>query len=310
MIKVLVLGGFGFLGRNIEQEFSKDSKYKLFLESRRTGCNLLDAESITSKIKSLDPDIIINAAAHVGSIHYVNSNSADVCHDNVMMYLNLYKSIKEVNSNIILINPISNCSYPGNLNHQTEDEWWNGQIHPSVESYGSPKKIGYALSNCYAKQYNIKTLNLIIPNAYGPFDYVDEQRTHALNGIVLRMIKSQKAKQTTFTVWGTGTPIREWVYMPDVARIIKKIIDERKYDLPNPINIAQNYGVNINTTVDSIKSQLNYDVQISYDLSKQDGASIKILGDDKFRKYFSDFKFTPYNEGLKNTIQYYKKVLI
>jgi hypothetical protein len=145
------------------------------------------------------------------------------------MYINLYKAVKECNPKIIIVNPISNCSYPGIIDVQHEENWWDGPIHESVESYGNPKKIGYIISECYRKQYGIKTINLIVSNAYGPNDYLDENRTHAMNGIILRMIKSQKNKDKEFIVWGSGTPVREWVYMPDVAKIIYKIISEEKY---------------------------------------------------------------------------------
>ena len=187
--------------------------------------------------------------------------------------------------------------------------WWDGIVHNSVESYGNPKKLGYILSECYRKQYGINTLNLILPNAYGPFDYLDEQRTHAMNGIIMRMIKSVKAGDIDFSVWGTGTPIREWIYMEDAARIIKIIIDNHLINLPNPLNIAQQSGVSINESVMYIKKTLNTEINIINDTTKQDGAPVKILGDKLFRFHFPDFKFTTYEEGIKNTINYYKEKL-
>jgi GDP-L-fucose synthase len=308
MKKILVLGGFGFLGKNINNVFDKN-KYQIFNESRRSGCDILDINNLISVIKRINPDYIINAAAHVGSINYVTTYAADVCHDNTMMYVNIFKAINEVNSNIILINPISNCSYPGIIDVQNEENWWAGEIHTSVESYGNPKKIGYILSECYKKQYGIKTINLIMANSYGPLDYLDENRTHALNGLIMRMIKAQKNNDTEFVVWGSGTPIREWLYMEDAALIIKEIIDNEIFDLPNPINIGQEYGVSINDSVNTIKKILNYDVTIKHDLTKQDGAPIKVLGEKLFNKYFPNFKFTSYEEGINNAINYYKENL-
>lgn len=308
MKRILILGGFGFMGRNLNELF-KNSEYEVFNESRRTGCDIKDFDFFKQKIKNINPDIIIYAAAHVGSISYVTEFSADVVHDNTLMYINLYKAISEVNKNIIIINPISNCSYPGIIDIQNEELWWNGVIHHSVESYGNPKKMGFVISECYRKQYGIKTLNLIMANAYGPNDYVDDQKTHAMNGIIMRMIKSKKNNDKEFIVWGTGSPIREWIYMPDMAKIIKKIIDDGIYDLPNPINIAQEYGISIIDSVYQIKNILNYEVNIIKDTSKQDGAPIKVLGNNLFNRYFGDFKFTEYKEGIQNTIEYYKKLI-
>jgi GDP-L-fucose synthase len=308
MKNILVIGGNGFMGKNIQNIF-KSSSYNMSYESRQTGFDLFNLNLTIEKIKALSPDIIIFAAAHVGSIGYVSKNSADVVNDNSQMYLNLYKAVAQVNSNIVIINPISNCSYPGIIDVQHEELWWEGPIHQSVESYGTPKKLGFILSECYRRQYGVKTVNLIVPNAYGPNDYIDETRTHAMNGIIMRMIQSQKNKDKEFSIWGTGSPIREWIYMPDMARIIKAIIDNEQYDLPNPINIGQENGVSILETVNMAKKALNYDVELVFDTSKQDGAPIKILGNKLFNQYFPNFEFTPTSEGITNTIEYYKKYL-
>lgn len=306
--KILVLGGNGFMGKNIQDTF-KDTEYKMFYESRVTGFDLDNYGITFNKLSDINPDIIIYAAAHVGSIGYVSKYSADVINDNSQMYLNLYKAVSEVNSKIVIINPISNCSYPGIIDVQHEEMWWDGVIHESVESYGTPKKLGFILSECYKRQYGVKTINLIVPNAYGPNDYVDEQRTHAMNGIIMRMIKSMNNNDSEFLIWGSGTPIREWIYMPDMARLMKEIIDNEMYDLPNPINIGQENGVSILDSVNLTKESLGYDVELVFDKTKQDGAPIKVLGNRLFNKHFPNFEFTDVSDGIKNTIEYYKNKL-
>jgi len=305
--KILVIGGHGFLGRNLQEEF-KNSVHDVRYESRRTGWDLSKYEEFKSKLETLNPDMIINAAAHVGSINYVTTNAADVCHDNTLLYLNLYKAISEVPKEMTVINAISNCSYPGVIDIQDEEIWWEGKIHPSVESYGMPKKTGFILSECYKKQYGIQTTNLIIPNAYGPHDYLEEERTHAMNGIIMRMMRQIKTDNKKFVVWGTGTPVREWIYMPDTTRIIREII-EKEMSLPNPINLGQAHGIAIIDTVHMVKDILECDLGIEFDLTKQDGAPKKVLGNKLFRDHFPDFKFTEYREGIKNTIRYYKELL-
>jgi GDP-L-fucose synthase len=310
MKKILVLGGHGFMGKNIKLLFDNDKNYQMYYISKRDGFDFRILSDLNSLLTQIYPDIIINAAAHVGSMSYVSKYSGDVIKDNSLMYLNLYESVSQVNPNIKIINPISNCSYPGIIDIQDEDNWWSGPIHHSVESYGAPKKLGFILSECYKNQYNIKTTNLIIPNSYGPEDYLDEERTHAMNGIIMRMIKSKNNKDNQFVIWGTGTPIREWIFMPDVARIIKQIVDEDLFEkLPNPINLGQRHGISIKDTVQMIKNSLNYDVELVYDTTKTDGAPIKVLGNKLFNEYFPSFNFTSYEDGISNTINYYKKLL-
>ena len=293
------------MGRNINIIFVNDDKYEIHNESRRTDCDITNLSQLISKLNDINPDIIIFAAANVGSIHYVNTNAGDVAHENTQMYLNLYKAVTAVNKNILIINPISNCSYPGIIDIQHENLWWNGVIHQSVESYGTPKKMGFILSECYKKQYGIKTLNLIMANSYGENDYLDAEKTHAMNGIIMRMLKAKNSGDKEFVVWGTGTPIREWLYMPDIGRLLKEIIDNEQYDLPNPMNIGQEYGISIIDSVLKIKEMLNYDVEIIFDKTKQDGAPIKVLGSKLFNEKFPNFKFTNYDVGISNTIKYY-----
>jgi GDP-L-fucose synthase len=307
MKKILILGGFGFMGKNLNKVLKPE--YLLYNESTRTGCDITNINILKEKIKDINPDIVINAAANVGSIAYVSKYAADVVHDNTLMYVNLYNAIKDVNPKIKVINPISNCSYPGIIDIQHEKNWWEGPVHESVEAYGSPKKISYIISKCYEKQYGIKTINLIVPNSYGPDDHLNEEKTHAMNGIVMRMIKAKKSNQKIFTVWGSGTPIREWIYMPDAANLIKEIIDNDIYNLPNPINIGQQEGISINESVEMIKQILDYDVEIQHDLTKQDGAPVKILGNELFKDWFPNFKFTDYDVGIKETINYYGALL-
>jgi len=314
MKKILILGGNGFMGKNLNKVFTGE-KYIVFNESRKTGCDLTKLSSINNTLKKINPNIIINASAHVGGVGYVSKYAATVCSENVEMYINLFKAIKEHNKDILLINPLANCSYPGDtLDVLKEEDWWKGAIHPSVESYGSSKKTGFILSECYKKQYNIKTINLLVPNAYGPFDSSDENKTHALNGIIIRLLKTIKENKKEFTIWGTGNPIREWIYMEDVAKIIKSIIEDEKIisgevEIPNPLNLGQEFGFSIKESVDMVQNILGTDFLINNDLSKTEGAPKKIMCNKLFKKYFPNFLFTKPEEGIKNTIKHYSKII-
>lgn len=309
MKKVLITGGFGFLGTCLNKQFEFDANYEVQNVSRKTGCDLRNLDSIKSAIKGFAPDVIINCAANVGSVNYVSEFAAEVINDNLLMSANLYKAVADLNPNIVVINPLANCSYPSNLDIQNEWEWWNGEIHQSVESFGMSKKTLYIISQCYKRQFGIQTVNLMLGGGFGEYDHTEESRTHAMNGIILRMIKAQKENVSDFVVWGTGSPIREWVYMPDVARIIKIVIDAERYELPNPLNIGQQAGLSIAEIANLVKNKLQFEGKIVYNTNMQDGAPVKVLGSSLFKKEFPDFEFTDFDTAIKNTIMYYLNLL-
>ena len=135
-------------------------------------------------LKDIKPDVIINLSANVGSLNYVARNAADVFDSNLNMLLNLYKGVKELIPKTVIINPVANCSYPGNLDFYSEDKYWDGAVHDSVLSFGSTRRMMIVTSECYKIQYGIRSVNYLVPNLYGPFDSTDPDKAHALNALI------------------------------------------------------------------------------------------------------------------------------
>ena len=309
MKKIVLIGGFGFLGKNLQKAFSDQSKFEVHSLSRRNGYDLLEKNAIKEALETIKPDYVFNCAAHVGSLDYVSRLAADVIAENMLLGINLWEILRDIQYKGVVINPISNCTYPGKASVQQESEWWDGMVHPSIISYGSAKKAIFMLNRCYEQQYGIRTLNLIMPNAYGEDDYLEVSRVHALNGIVIRMLQMQKDGKKQFDIWGTGTPIREWGYMPDIARVMYEIVDRDLTDLPNPLNIGQERGYSINEVAAVVKKLIDDSIQTNNDTTKQDGDPIKVLGGSEFKQHFPDFEFTPLEVGIQNTINYYRESL-
>lgn len=308
MTKILIFGGFGFLGKSLNKILEQQNSYTVFNESRRTGCDVTDLQQVRQKIQDLKPDIIIFASAHVGSLNYVSENAGDVISDNIQMYTNLYKAVSEINSDIIIVNPLANCSYPGKASVQNEAEWWDGEVHESVQAYGVSQKAAFVISECYKKQYGVQTVNVILPGLYGEGDHLNSERTHAMSGIILRMLDAKENEDKEFVVWGTGKPIREWMFVHDASRLMIQIIDQEKYDLPNPINFGKESGQSISAIAHEVKEIIGYQGDIIYDTSKQDGAPVKLLGASLFKRYFPDFEFTNFRVAVGNSVQYYREM--
>ncbi len=153
-LRVAILGGTGFAGRNVRNLFV-DRGIEIGVFSRTTGCDLLDLPAAWSKIDAFRPTHMINCAAIVGSINYVSDFAADVVDVNTRMLLNLYKMAQQMRE-VVVVNPIANCAYPGVMDTYDEKGFWDGPVHPSVLSYGTTRRLMLVLSKCYYDQYGVR----------------------------------------------------------------------------------------------------------------------------------------------------------
>jgi GDP-L-fucose synthase len=308
-MKVLILGHTGFVGSNV-LKFFRINNIDCKGVSRASGVDLRDSVSLQAILKDYAPNIIVNCAAHVGSLNYVTEYSGDVINNNTKLILSLYEAVSLIDSKITIINPIANCGYPGESLIYKEAEWLDGPVHESVLSYGSTRRLLVAFSDSYRSQYNISSINLFVPNMYGENDSTDPNKAHALNALVYKFVKAYKDAINKVDVWGTGSAIREWLYVQDFAKILYRIIvnKELQEKITSPINIAQNSGLSIKELVDLININYNNFFLPEYDVSKPDGAPKKIMDDSKFRSIFKDFIFENFETGIKNTINYYESI--
>jgi len=306
-MKILVPGGYGFIGSHVVERLTKEG-YESIPVSRRNGVDFFNYKLLEECLINYKPDIIINCAANVGSINYVSTYPADIIYSNVQMVLNLYRAVSNVCPKTKIINPLSNCSYPGNSDIQKEEEWLSHEVHESVFSYGDSKRIIYLISKCYNNQYGINTINFLIPNTFGPGDSTDANKTHALNGMIMRMLEAHSSGDDKFVIWGSGKPVREWAYVDDVVNILIEGINFNKGYI-YPINLGQNNGYSIKESALIIKELIGYKGKLVFDTDKQDGAPVKILNNDQFKKVFPSFKFFDHKKGINNTVNYYKKIL-
>jgi GDP-L-fucose synthase len=306
-MKILILGSQGFFGKNLVNVL-RNTEHKIVALSRREGLDLADYHSTQSYLQATKPDVIYNCAAHVGGLHYVAKLPADILTDNLLMSLNLYRAAQSVCPSVLIINPLSNCSYPSDRQIYYESEWLQGEVHPSVYSYGNAKRTLYMISRCYALQYGIKTYNFLVPNAFGSGDATDPNKVHALNGMIIRMLEAQQKGLTEFEVWGTGTPIREWIYIDDVVALLTQALT-LDMDLLYPINLAQKQGYSIRESAELIAKAIGFKGEIVFRAEHQDGAAQKILCDRRFRDIFPDYQFTDHYKAICTTVEYYRSAL-
>ena len=302
-MRILILGNTGFVGNAVLNNFSNEGAHQIFTYSRENGQNLLNYQKFENFLKEIQPEIIINCSAHVGSVHYGLKYPANIFHDNMQMILNIFLAVSKVCQSAKMINLISNCVYPMNADIQKENELWNGSPHNTALSYASVRRMILIISESYYKQYKIKSVNLILPGIYGPGNHLNIERVHALDGIIIRMIKAYKNNDREFEVWGSGNPIREWCYIDDLTNLINIVVN-KNLEFDEPLNLGQNKGYSIGEISNITASLLNYNGEIIYNTNYADGAAIKVLGNDNFLKHFNEFNFTDIKVGIKNTIDH------
>lgn len=304
-MKIALLGHNGFVGRNVVEEFKKQG-IDFFPVSRKEGFDLRKKEDNIRFLEESGCSVVLNCSAHVGSLNYVTEKAADIVSDNTHMILSLYESVKEVNPDICIIQPIANCAFPAAASLFKEDDLWNGPLHPSILAYGLTRRFLIATSDCYRMQYGINSINFFTPNMYGPFDSTDPNKAHALNALVSKFVKAGKENKDRVEVWGSGVVIREWLYARDFARIIAIVIQNlSKYRIGKPLNIAQNWGLSIKELVALIIQSFQYKGSVDWNKDMPDGAPKKVMDDQAFRKIFPDFQFTSLEEGIQETTNYY-----
>lgn len=307
-MKILMLGATGFAGRNFNNLF-KNKGIDCYTSSLNNGTDLCDYESTLKLFNKIRPDVIVNLAAKVGSLNYVTQYAAEVFDVNMRMILNIFKAREKTDSNIILINPIANCAFPGNLENYTEEKFWDGKVHQSVYAYGNTRRMIEVISECHRMQYGVKTINFYVPNMYGPFDSTDPNKAHALNALVSKFVKAKNENKKSVEIWGSGIAIREWLYVEDFARIIVEVLSGGyHYEFSSSVNIAQNFGLSISDLAQLIIEIVDYKGSIIWNRNYPDGALKKVMSDNLFRKAFPSFEFTDFKRGIKSTVGYYESV--
>ena len=307
-MKIVLLGAGGFAGNNVAKVL-KENEVIFHSFSGKQEVDLRNLHDTITILKGIKPDIIINCAAHVGSLNYVTRQAADIICDNSLMITNMYQAIAQINSKCIIINPIANCAYPAVDEKFKEDDLWKGPVHPSVLAYGGAKRFLLLVAKSFEMQYGIKSIQLLVPNMYGSNDSTDPNKAHALNALISRFVKAENTNTTDIILWGTGVAIREWLYAADFGRIILQIIQQpNMLGLSEPLNIAQNFGLSVKELVQVIQQHFTTSFAIDWDSAMPDGAPKKVMDDSRFRKVFKGFGFTDFNEGIEQTIHYYKSV--
>jgi len=292
--KILVTGGNGLVG----SEFIGDHYFK-------PSSKLYDLRKTedTNRLMLKNFDGIIHCAAKVGGIGGNMSFKGDFFYDNIMMNTNVIEGSRMSGvKNLVAF--LSTCVFPDNVEYPlTESKIHLGPPHISNDAYAYAKRMTDIQIRAYREQYGLNYKSVIPCNIYGPNDNYDIVNGHVLPSLIHKCYLARENK-TPLSIWGSGKPLREFIFSRDVAKLTEWVLNN--YNESEPIILSTSEEISIMDMVGIIVELMNFKGDVIFDSSKPDGQFRKPSDNSKIKHYLPDFKFTPLYEGLKETIEYFE----
>jgi len=301
-MKVLVTGGSGMVGNCIKHECGnyKDDEF-VFLSSK--DGDLTKQEETNAIFEKYRPDYVIHLAANVGGLYKNMKYRVEMLRDNLLMNEYVLEMCNKYNvQNGIFC--LSTCIFPPNPSKfpMTEEMMNESPPHPSNAGYAFAKRLLETQCSNYNEQFGRKYICITPVNLYGPYDNFNIEDSHVIPGIIHRMYL-EKNKESNFIMYGTGTPMRQFLYAPDFAQIILKFVYDYSGEHTNII--CCNEETTVKTITEKIHKLMNMKGCIVSDISKSDGCMRKTVSNERFNSIFPDFNYTNIDDGLKQTITWF-----
>ncbi len=248
---------------------------------------------------------MIHCAAFYGGIWINQLHPGRIFYENLVMGAHLMESARRGGVEKF-VGIGTACSYPGYLEGVLKEaDLWNGPVHESVMNYGLTKKMMAIQGWAYQKEYGFNALHLILTNLYGPRDTFHIRRAHVLPALIKKFVEAREQKAREVEVWGTGKPVREFLYVEDCAMGI--LLAAEKLKDPAPMNLGTGVGTSIRELVTEIQELTGYQGELRWDREKPDGQMMKVLDISRMKECLQWQSAVSLREGLQKTIAWYKE---
>lgn len=296
MKKVLITGGYGLVG----SEFN-GSKY---IPLSSSECDLRNKNEIDKILDKINFDGIIHCAGRVGGLGGNMSRKGEFFYENIMINTNVIESAREHGiKNLVAF--LSTCIFPDNVEYPLNEKKIHlGPPHFSNDAYAYAKRMTDIQIRAYKEQYNINYKSVIPTNIYGPNDNFNINDGHVIPSLIHKCYLA-KQNDTPFIIWGSGKPLREFIFSKDVAKLTEWVLEE--YNESEPIILSTSEEVSIREVVNIITEIMDFNGDVLFDTSKPDGQFRKPSDNIKLKNYLPDFKFTSLYDGLNETIKTFIK---
>jgi len=301
--KIYVAGHNGLVGSAITRKL-QERGYKNIITRKSTELDLRRQKSTEDFFEKTKPDYVFLAAAKVGGIQANNRYSADFIYDNIMIEANIINASYKNNINKLLFLG-SSCIYPKYADQPLKEDYLlTGKLEPSNEAYAIAKISGLKLCEHYNKQYKTNFISAMPTNLYGPNDNFDLETSHVLPALIHKFHKAKINNQNEVSIWGSGKPKREFLYVDDLAEALLFLM--KNYNKDKFINVGTGEDISIQNLAYLIKKIVGFKGKITNDTTKPDGTPQKLLDVSRINKLGWKAN-TSLEEGIKKTYEWFKE---
>jgi GDP-L-fucose synthase len=299
--KFVVTGGSGFLGTPLVRQL-EEMDADVFAPRRR-DYDLRRQEACLALVVDARPDVVIHLAANVGGIGANREHPGEFFYDNAIMGINLmHEAWQSGVKKFVTVGTV--CAYPKFTPVPFQEaDLWSGYPEETNAPYGIAKKALLVMEQAYSRQYGFNAIYLLPTNLYGPGDNFDPKSSHVIPALIKKCLESKDS----ISVWGTGRPTREFLYVEDAAEGILQAT--LMYNDPEPVNLGSGHEISIRDLVGLIAELTDFRGSIVWDDSKPDGQPRRALDSSRAEAFGFKAK-TPFREGLRRTIEWYREKIV
>jgi GDP-L-fucose synthase len=310
---VILTGGSGFLGKHVVAGLrARGVSDEQIVSPRKAEYDLRQWDAIQelfhdSVQKSPSRKlVVIHLAGNVGGIGYNREKPGELFYDNIMMGVQLIEAARLRGvAKFVAIGTI--CAYPKVTPIPFEEgDLWNGYPEETNAPYGLAKKMLLVQAQSYRQQYDFNAVYLLPVNLYGPGDNFDPASSHVIPALIKKCVDAIEAGDEEIVVWGDGTPTREFLYAADAAEGI--LLATERFNGSEPVNLGSSYEISIRDLVHLIARLTGFGGRITWDSSKPNGQPRRKLNTERAEQLFGFRAQTNFEEGLRETSEWYRSV--